>query len=213
MPELWTNSVGWFNLCKIRQSPLTGISGLGNMKVCSKLYIFYHCLNKSDLLVLGQVYPGKYRYTLTSVQRAVSCLLNINYLQGLKFDIVYDNGVSLQPIVVYMKFPKESLLWIGENGPFYPNFAPAAALLACMFLKFCIQGSYNKKQTNEMRNIWNFLYCTPNLFKLSRLGQNAPSIFRVQQASGKMIVFKYIFFIRFNIKLCIWKSNRLFSIG
>ena len=25
----------------------------------------------------------------------------------MKFDIVYDNGVSLQTIVVYMKFPEE----------------------------------------------------------------------------------------------------------
>ena len=41
--ELWTNSVGWFNLCKIRQSALTGTSGLGNMKVCSELFTFYHC--------------------------------------------------------------------------------------------------------------------------------------------------------------------------
>ena len=32
----WTNSVGWFSLCNIRQSALTGISG--NMKVCSELF-------------------------------------------------------------------------------------------------------------------------------------------------------------------------------
>ena len=57
------------------------------------------------------------------------------------------------------------------------------------------------------------LYCTPNLFKYFKLGQNAPSIFRVQQASGIMIVFKKFFFKKFNIKFCIWKSNRSFSIG
>ena len=34
------------------------------------------------------------------------------------------------------------------------------------------------------------LYCTPDLFKYFKLGQNEPSIFRVQQASGIMIVFK-----------------------
>ena len=53
-----------------------------------------------------------------------------------------------------------------------------------------------------MRNIWNFqifffnlrvLYCNPNLFKYFKLGQNAPSIFRVKQASGIMIIFKYFF--------------------
>ena len=33
-------------------------------------------------------------------------------------------------------------------------------------------------------------YCTPNLFKDFKLGQNAPSIFTVQEASGIMIVFK-----------------------
>ena len=54
------------------------------------------------------------------------------------------------------------------------------------------------------------LYCTPNLFKYFKLDQNAPSIFRVQQASGIMIVFKYFFFKRFSIKFCIWKSNRFF---
>ena len=47
-------------------------------------------------------------------------------LQDLKCDIVYDNGVSLQVIVVYMKFPKKVTV-VGENGPFCPNFAPAAA--------------------------------------------------------------------------------------
>ena len=36
VPELWAKSVGWFNLCNIRQSALTGISG--NMKVCSQLF-------------------------------------------------------------------------------------------------------------------------------------------------------------------------------
>ena len=33
------------------------------------------------------------------------------------------------------------------------------------------------------------LYCTPNLFKYFKLRQNEPSNFRVQQASGIMIVF------------------------
>ena len=36
VPEPWTNSVGWFNLCNIRQSALTGISG--NLNVCSELF-------------------------------------------------------------------------------------------------------------------------------------------------------------------------------
>ena len=39
MPELWNNSVGWFNLCKIRQSALTGISGLDNMKVYLEWFV------------------------------------------------------------------------------------------------------------------------------------------------------------------------------
>ena len=33
-------------------------------------------------------------------------------------------------------------------------------------------------------------YCTSNLFKYFKLGQNTPSIFKAQQASGIMIVFK-----------------------
>ena len=35
---LWTNGVGWFNPCNIRQSALTGISG--NLKACSELFFF-----------------------------------------------------------------------------------------------------------------------------------------------------------------------------
>ena len=101
----------------------------------------------------------------------------------------------------YMKFPKEFLVagW-GKLAPFYPNFSPAAASQACIyFFKFCMLGTYNKKWTNEMQNLWNFpicffnlrvLYCTPNLFKYFKLGQNAPSIFRGQQSSRMMIVFK-----------------------
>ena len=48
-------------------------------------------------------------------------------LQNLKFDIEYDNGVSLEKIVVYLKFPKEVPVIGAVNGPFYPNFAPVAA--------------------------------------------------------------------------------------
>ena len=69
------------------------------------------------------------------VYRAISYLLNLNKLQDLKFDITYDNGVSLQTIVVYIKFPKEVLLLVGANGPFYPNFAPAAASAGVHFFK------------------------------------------------------------------------------
>ena len=50
---------------------------------------------------------------LASVDRAVSYLVNLNWLQDLKFDIVRDNGVSLQTIVVYMKFPKEVPVVVG----------------------------------------------------------------------------------------------------
>ena len=42
--------------------------------------------------------------------------------------------MSLQKMVVHMKFPKEILV-VRVNGPFYPNFAPAVALQACIFLK------------------------------------------------------------------------------
>ena len=45
------------------------------------------------------------------------------------------NGVSLQTKVV-MKFPKEVPVVVGwGNGPFYPNFAPAAALQANIFFE------------------------------------------------------------------------------
>ena len=101
----------------------------------------------------------------------------------------------------YMKFPKEFLVvgW-GKWVPFYPNFSPAAASQACIyFFKFACRVHNNKKWKNEMQNLWNFqicffnlrvLYCTPNLFKYFKVGQNATSIFRVQQASRMMIAFK-----------------------
>ena len=63
---------------------------------------------------------------------------------------------------------------------------------------------------------WNFqfffnlriLCCTQNLFKYFKLDQNTPSIFRVLQASGIMIVFKHFFVQKFSIKICSWKSDR-----
>ena len=80
------------------------------------------------------------------------------------------------------------LLLVGANGPFYPNFAPPAAsrMHACMhaFFFFFACRLHVIISRHEMQNIWNFrfqrdLYCTPNLFKYFKLGQNAPSISRV----------------------------------
>ena len=84
--------------------------------------IFYHCQSKSGLTIsFGVGIPVK----LASVDRVVSYLVNLNWLQDLKFDKVCDNGVS-QTIVLYMKFPKEVLVVVGWGmGPIYPNFAPA----------------------------------------------------------------------------------------
>ena len=65
-----------------------------------------------------------------SFYRAALHLLNSCF----EFDIVYDNGVSLQKNVVYMKFPKV-VPAVGANGPFYSNFAPPPASQACIFLK------------------------------------------------------------------------------
>ena len=47
--------------------------------------------------------------------------------------------VSLQKIVVDMKFPKQAPA-VGANGPFYPNFSQAAASQACTFLKILYVG-------------------------------------------------------------------------
>ena len=71
-----------------------------------------------------------------SVDRAVSYLENLNWLQDLKFDIICDNGVSLQTIVVYMKFPKEVPVVVSwGTEPFYPNFSPAASSEAYIFFE------------------------------------------------------------------------------
>ena len=45
MPELWANSEGWFNLCNIKQSALTGI--LRNMKICSQLFFIIIKVNQA----------------------------------------------------------------------------------------------------------------------------------------------------------------------
>ena len=45
MPELWTNSVGWFSVCNIRQSAHTGISG--NIKVCSEFFFIIVRINQA----------------------------------------------------------------------------------------------------------------------------------------------------------------------
>ena len=85
--------------------------------------------------------------------------------QDLKFDIVYENSVSLQKIVLYVKFQRRSLL-LGQMGHFTPILHHQQHRRQASFKKFCIQGTYNK-QTNEMRNIWNIffnlrvLYCIP----------------------------------------------------
>ena len=71
------------------------------------------------------------------MQLLQSCFISSKLLlQDLKFDIVHDDGVSLQKIKVYMRFQKEVPV-VDANGPFYyyPNIAPAAALQACIFLK------------------------------------------------------------------------------
>ena len=58
--ELWTNSVGWFKLCNIKQSAVTGISG--NMKVCSEFFFIIHAFTlleqiRLDLIIsFGVVY-------------------------------------------------------------------------------------------------------------------------------------------------------------
>ena len=74
---------------------------------------------------------------LASVNSVVSYLVDLNWLQDLKFDIVCDNGVSLWTIVVYMKFPKEVPVVVAWGmTPFYPNFATAAASQAYIFFFF-----------------------------------------------------------------------------
>ena len=113
------NSVSWFKLCIIRQSAFTGISG--NMKV----------KNQTWLLVLEQV------------GIAVNAAFTQNYftpsellLEDLKFDIVYDNKMSLQSssIVVSMAFLKYVPV-VGVNESFYPKFTSAAASQACIFYR------------------------------------------------------------------------------
>ena len=80
--------------------------------------------------------------------------------------------VSLQKIVVDMKFPKQAPA-VGANGPFYPNFSQAAASQACTFLKNSVCRVHiiirqMRCETGIFKSFFNLrdLYCTPNLFCL-----------------------------------------------
>ena len=111
---------------------------------------FYHCWNKLGLVIsFGVCIPVK----VASVYRAITYLLNLNQLQDLKFDIVYDNGVSLQTIVVYMKFPKEVPVVGWGKWAILPQFCTTSSFTCMHFLKFCMYGIYNNKQRNEMQNM------------------------------------------------------------
>ena len=96
-------------------------------RVYSELFFIIVRINKILLLVLGQVVIP------LNVASTQSCLISFKLLlQDLKFYIVSDNGVSLQKIVVYMKFPKE-VTAVGANRSFYPNFVHALASQICTF--------------------------------------------------------------------------------
>ena len=96
------------------------------------------------------------------------------------------NGVSLQTKVV-LKFPEEVPVVVSwGNGPLYPNFPPAAALQANIFfgnlacgLHVIISTQMKCKTFVIFKSFQRVLYCTPNLFKYFKLGQNTSSIFRV----------------------------------
>ena len=120
------NSVSWFKLCIIRQSALTGISG--NMKV----------KNQTWLLVLEQV------------GIAVNAAFTQNYftpsellLEDLKFDIVYDNKMSLQSssIVVSMAF----LSHFTPNWVILPQIYISSSIAGMHFLQNFAWVSYNNK--------------------------------------------------------------------
>ena len=66
--------------------------------------VFCHCWNKPGLVIsFGVMYTCEGGFCLQNYFIS----LNLNQLQYLKFDIVYDNVLSLQAIVVYTKFLKE----------------------------------------------------------------------------------------------------------
>ena len=99
--------------------------------------VFYHCWNKSGFGVcIPKVASFCLSYFISS---------ELNQLQDLKFDIVCDNGVSLQTIVVYMKFPKEVPVVGWGKWAILPQFCTTVAMQACIFLKFCMQGTYKNK--------------------------------------------------------------------
>ena len=118
--------------------------------------------------------------------------------------------MSLQTIVVYMKFSKVVHHQQLRRHAFLCvwNFACRVHIIIRIQMKCETYGIL--KSFSNLR----VLYCTQNFFKYIKLDQNTPSIFRVLQDSGIMIVFKWFFlFKRFSIKFCILKPNRCFSIG
>ena len=81
--------------------------------------------------------------------------------------------MSLQKLVVYMKFPKE-VTAVGSNGTFYPNFAFQQQSQACSFFKkiacrvHIIINRQMKCETWNFQSFFNLrvllLYSKPNLF-------------------------------------------------
>ena len=69
------------------------------------------------------------------MQLLQNCFISSKLLQNLKFDTVYTNGVALQKIVVYMKFPKEvPVVLLGQMGHFTPTLHPSQQSQACIVL-------------------------------------------------------------------------------
>ena len=117
---------------------------------------------------------GIYLVKVAFVYRAISYLLKLN--------IVYDNGVSLQIIVVYMKFPNSKKrdpcgCWLGQIiGHFSPILNQQKLYRHALFKNFAsrVHNTIISRQMKCNSTKWNFqiyfcnlrgLYYTPNLLK------------------------------------------------
>ena len=69
----------------------------------------------------------------------------------MKFDIVYDNGVSLQIIVVYMKFPKEVLVVGWDKRAILPQFCNISNFAGMHFYEILHVGYTQKQVGGQMK--------------------------------------------------------------
>ena len=138
----------------------------------------------------------------------------------MKFDIVCDNGVSLQTKVVYMKFQmKTCCCWLGQWGHFTPISHQQQLCRQTFFFGNLACGLHVIISRQMKCKTFLFFKSFKESFTVPQICSNISNWAKTHNrfsGSSKLLrwwFFKNIFFSkRFSITFCIWKSNRFFSL-